>query len=62
MTEQAKTSIIKMVPKVIMGLALMAVGARFIWLWKLDVLMLIRGCLGIIIVLAGVIFLAIAKE
>ena len=52
----------KMMLKVILGIVLLAAGAWLIWLWRWDVWMVIKGFLGMVIVLAGVIFLAIAKE
>ena len=52
----------KMALKVILGIILLAVGAWLIWLWKWDVWTVIKGFLGMVVILAGVIFLAIAKE
>ncbi len=48
--------------KVLLGIALLAVGAWLIWLWKWDVWTVIKGFVGIVVIFAGVIFLAIAKE
>jgi len=48
--------------KVLVGLILLSLGVWFIWLWRFDVLVLIRGSIGIFVALLGVIFLAIAKE
>ncbi len=48
--------------KVILGIAFLAVGAWLVWLWKWEVLTLIKGCLGMLVILAGVVFLAMAKE
>lgn len=48
--------------KVILGLALLALGAWAIIIWWSDLLLLIRGCIGLFLILAGVITLAIAKE
>lgn len=62
MANEEKKGIVKMVVKVIIGLLLLAVGVRFIWLWRWDVLTVIRGFLGISVTFAGIIFLAIAKE
>ncbi len=53
---------IKIALKVILGIILLAAGAWLIWLWRWDVLIVIRGFVGIGVILAGVIFLAIAKE
>ena len=52
----------KMALKIILGIALLSVGVWLIWLWRWDVLTVIRGFLGMAVILAGVIFLAIAKE
>ena len=60
--ECAQTGSLKTILKVILGLALLALGASCVWLWRFDLLIVIRGCLGAVIILAGVIFLAIAKE
>ena len=62
MANEEKKGIVKMVVKVIIGLLLLAVGVRFIWLWRWDVLTVIRGFLGVMVTFAGIIFLAIAKE
>lgn len=48
--------------KVILGILLLAVGAWLVYLWWGNVLAIIKGFLGIVVILAGVIFLAIAKE
>lgn len=53
---------LKIMMKVITGVALLIVGALLIWLWRWEVLTLIKGCLGLVVILAGIIFLAIAKE
>jgi ascorbate-specific PTS system EIIC-type component UlaA len=53
---------VKTVLKVILGIILLAAGAWLVWFWWGDVLAIIRGFLGIVVILAGIIFLAIAKE
>lgn len=58
----AAAGIPKTAVKLILGIALLVVGVRLVWLWRWDVYTVIRGFLGMIVVLAGVIFLAIAKE
>ena len=58
----AAGSAAKMALKVISGLILLTAGVALIWIWRLDVLSIIRGFLGMAVALAGVIFLAIAKE
>ena len=48
--------------KVILGLAFLILGIWAIVAWKEDLLMVIRGCLGLFLFLAGVVTLAVAKE
>ena len=48
--------------KVILGLVLLAGGIALIYFWRGDVLNLIKGSIGVIVLLAGVVCLAIAKE
>ena len=48
--------------KVILGLVLLALGALAILRWWALLLMIIKGCIGLFLILAGVITLAIAKE
>lgn len=48
--------------KVILGLALLALGVTSLLAWWPALLMVIKGCIGPILLLAGVITLAIAKE
>lgn len=48
--------------KVVLGIVLLAVGVWLIWLWRWDVWTVIKGFVGLGVILSGVIFLAIAKE
>jgi len=48
--------------KVIIGLALLALGGLAIKAWWFELLTLIKGCIGLFLILAGIITLAIAKE
>lgn len=48
--------------KVILGISFLALGAGMIIAWWGDLLILVRGCVGLFLILAGVITLAIAKE
>jgi len=48
--------------KIILGIVLILLGIAGIVIWFSDVLTLIRGGIGIVVLLAGVIALAIAKE
>lgn len=45
--------------KVIIGLALVVLGIYLIWLWWGDVLTMIRGGLGLVLIMAGLVFFAI---
>lgn len=48
--------------KIILGLALAVLGVGAIYFWRWEVLTLIKGCVGVILLLAGLICFAIAKE
>ncbi len=64
-TEKEKTDAgkgIKTLLKYLLGIALVVVGLWLVWLWRNDLLMLVRGGLGLFLILAGAITIAIAKE
>ena len=48
--------------KVILGLVFLGLGIWAIIAWWKDLLLVIRGCIGLFLVLAAVITFAIAKE
>jgi len=48
--------------KVLLGLGFLALGALAIIKWWGDLLVVVRGCIGLFFILAGIITLAIAKE
>ncbi|MCX5700610.1 MAG: hypothetical protein NTZ63_03635 [Candidatus Omnitrophica bacterium] len=48
--------------KVILGLAFLGIGVFAILRWYKLLFMIIKGCIGLFFILAGVITLAIAKE
>lgn len=48
--------------KVILGLVLLALGGMAILTWWQPLLMIVKGCIGLFLILAGIITLAIAKE
>ena len=48
--------------KIALGVILLIIGILAIICWRWDVLALIRGSIGVIILLAGAICFAIAKE
>ncbi len=54
--------IFKTILKVLLGIALLFLGLLLIWAWKRELFILIKGCLGLFLLLAGLITLAIAKE
>ena len=48
--------------KVVLGLVFLGLGAVAILKWWVSLLMVVQGCIGLFLILAGVITLAIAKE
>lgn len=48
--------------KVILGLAFLALGVWAIIAWWKDLVVVFKGCIGLFLILAGIITLAIAKE
>jgi len=48
--------------KVILGMVLVVLGIWGIYLWRVDVLTIIKGAVGVVFLLAGIICFAIAKE
>jgi hypothetical protein len=48
--------------KVVLGVAFLVLGALAILRWWKMLLILIKGCIGLFLILAGLITLAIAKE
>jgi hypothetical protein len=48
--------------KVILGIAFLVVGVAAVLRWGKLLIMIIKGCIGLFLILAGVITLAIAKE
>lgn len=48
--------------KVVLGLVFLALGVLAISRWRFDLLTVIKGCIGLFLILAGIITLAIAKE
>ena len=63
--EEKKTkvkAILKTTLKIILGLIFVALGLGAIFIWRVDVLTVIKGCVGVFVLLAGIICFAIAKE
>jgi len=48
--------------KVILGLAFLVLGVLVIFRWWGNLLIVVKGCIGLFLILAGIITLAIAKE
>lgn len=48
--------------KLMLGLILLVLGTYLAWIWKEDILTLIRGLFSIIVLVLAVIVLAMAKE
>ncbi len=48
--------------KVVLGLVFLGLGVAAILRWWKLLLMIVKGCIGLFLILAGVITLAIAKE
>jgi fatty acid desaturase len=48
--------------KVILGVVFLALGVWAVIAWWRDLLLVVKGCIGAFLILAGVITLAIAKE
>lgn len=48
--------------KVILGLVFLVLGVMSILTWWDSLVMIIKGCVGLFLILAGIITLAIAKE
>ena len=48
--------------KVVLGLAFLLLGVLAILKWWPQLLEIIKGCIGLFLILAGIITLAIAKE
>lgn len=48
--------------KVLVGLVLVALGAWTIYLWRADLLTLIKGSIGLILILMGLIAFALVAD
>jgi len=48
--------------KVVLGVVLLILGALAIFKWWSSLLIMVKGCIGLFLILAGIITLAIAKE
>lgn len=50
------------ISKVVLGIVFLTLGVLAILAWWPQLLMIVKGCIGLFLILAGVITLAIAKE
>jgi hypothetical protein len=48
--------------KVVLGLAFLALGCGAILKWWVPLVIVVQGCLGLFLILAGIVILAMAKE
>ncbi len=48
--------------KVIVGIVLIIIGLVLAIKWRLSLLILVQGCIGLLLIMAGAIAIAIAKE
>lgn len=48
--------------KVLVGLALVALGAYTVYLWWPDLLVLVRGGIGLVLIMAGLIAFALVAD
>lgn len=55
-------NVIKTILKYILGAILVVLGIGLVIAWRIELLIVIKGCLGLFLVLAGAITLAIAKD
>jgi hypothetical protein len=62
MAEEKATDTGKMILKIILGIALVALGVLSLIIWWKDLLVLIKGAVGAVLILAGIVCFAIAKE
>ncbi len=66
MAEELKKNEAKKIPatlfKVVLGLIFLGLGAVAILKWWVSLLIVVQGCIGLCLILAGIITLAIAKE
>lgn len=52
----------KMYLRVVLGVTLVILGCLLVWKWFPNLMFIIKGCLGLVLVFFGLITLAIAKE
>lgn len=57
-----KKNMMPVIFKVVLGVVFLLLGALAIKAWWFDLVSLVRGSIGLFLILAGIITLAIAKE
>ncbi len=60
--KEAASKVMSTILKVILGIVFLVLGVLAILRWLPQLLMIIKGCIGLFLILAGIITLAIAKE
>lgn len=60
--KKSAAEVVKVFIKLIIGLVLVGLGIWAVIVWWKDLLLVIRGCIGLFLILAGAITIAIAKD
>jgi len=60
--EKKSADAVKMVSKIVLGLLFVALGLAAVIRWIQPLLMIVRGCVGLFLILVGIITIAVAKE
>ena len=60
--EEKTKATVRTIFKVILGLVLIVLGVWVVLIWRIPLWIIIRGCLGPFLILAGIITLGMAKE
>jgi hypothetical protein len=60
--EKKSCEAVKTLLKYVIGALLVIGGIALIWAWRGSLWIVVKGCLGLFLVLAGAITIAIAKE
>jgi CHASE2 domain-containing sensor protein len=62
MAEEKKSQISKVILKVVAGAVLIILGAIALYYWWIPFLTILKGIVGVILILAGLVFFAITKS
>jgi len=60
--KKSASEVAKTVMKVMLGIVLVGLGVSAVFAWWQDLLEVIRGCIGLFLILAGIITIAIARD